>query len=150
MCIRDRTYGTTAKRYNYQELLKIEAKVENSPLHSVLGPLETNQVVFHFVDKKLTIALSDPLALSNLRARIEGVAPLNTPMEDIEKHITPTKNQELKDLLELHESQLVAIRHGLLITSINYFWNLQRQGYYNEVPSAAVPQTQVPRRNRYV
>ena len=148
--IHAKTYGITAKRYNYQELLKIEAKVENSPLHSVLGPLETNQVVFHFIDKKLTIALSDPLALSNLRARIEGIAPLNTPMEDIEKHITPTKNQELKDLLELHESQLVATRHGLLITSINYFWNLQRQGYYNEVPSASIPQTQKLRRNRYV
>jgi len=148
--IHSKTYGTNAKRYTYQELLKIEAKVENSPLHPVLGPLETNQVVFHFVDKKLTVALCDPLALTNLRARIEGIAPLNTPTEDIEKHITPTQNLELKALLELHESQLVATRHCLLITSINYFWKLQRQGYYKEIPPASVPQTQKVQRNRYV
>jgi len=94
--------------------------------------------------------LSDPLALDNLRTRIEGAAPQNTPTEEVEKYITPTQNQELKNLLELPESQLVATRHSLLITSINYFWNLQRQGYYNEVPSASIPQTQKLRRNRYV
>jgi len=148
--IHSKKYGTSSKKYSYQELLKIEAKVDNSLLHPVLGNLETNQVDFHFIDKKVTVALSDSLTLTNLRARIEGIAPLNTPTEEVEKHITPTKNPELKNLLELHESQLVATRHSLLITSINYFWNLQKRGYYNEIPSAAVPKVQVLRRNRYV
>ncbi len=152
--IRSKKHGVSAKKYSYQELLKIEASVENSPLHPVLGPLETNQVVFHFLDRKLTIALSDPLALTNLRAKIEGLPPLNTPIEEVDKYIKPTKNHELKNLLELHESQLAATRHSLLITSINYFWNLQKKGYYDQVPAAVpapAPQAKVVlRQNRYV
>ncbi len=148
--IRSKKYGANSKEYSYKELIKIEAKVENSTLHPVLGALETNQVVFHFSDKQLNIALSDSLALTNLRAKIEGLLPVNVPVEESAQHIRPTKNPELKNLLELHESQLVATRHSLLITSINYFWNLQKQGYYNEIPSASIPQAQVLRRNRYV
>lgn len=148
--IRSKKYGANSKEYSYKELIKIEAKVENSTLHPILGTLETNQVVLHFSDNKLTIALSDPLALANLRVKIEGLLPIDTPTEEANQQITPTKNPELKNLLELHETQLAATRHSLLITSINYFWDLQRKGYYNEVPSAAVPQAQMPRRNRYV
>jgi len=125
--IRAKKIGAIAKKFSYQEVARIEMKIDNNKVQEAIDLLETQQVVLHFYNSdSLTIALTNPLAIANLRAKIEGLpspATADTPAKPIPN---PTKDPALKKLFALPEKQLAGTRHSLILSSIHYFWNHQR------------------------
>jgi len=125
--IKAKKIGATAKRFFHQDVARIEMKIENSKIQDTAGLLETQQVVFHFYNSdSMAIALTNPLAIANLRAKIEGLPSPATEESPAKPAPNPTNNPALKKLFKLSEKQLAGTRHSLILTSIHYFWNHQK------------------------
>ena len=125
--IKAKKIGTTTKKLRYPEVARIEMKIDNSKIQDTVGLLETQQVVFHFYNSdSLTIALTNPLAIANLRAKIEGQPSPATIESPAKPAPNPTNNPALKKLFALSEKQLAGTRHSLILSSIHYFWNYQK------------------------
>lgn len=125
--IKAKKIGVTAKKFSYQEVARIEMKIDNSKIQPTAGLLETQQVVLHFYNSdSMTIALTNPLAIANLRAKIEGQPTPATDEYPAKPAPNPTNNPALKKLFKLSEKQLAGTRHSLILSSIHYFWNYQK------------------------
>jgi len=136
------------KKYSYQELAKIEATIDANKIEEGVGLLETQKIVLNFYNKdSLPIALSDEIAITNLKNKIEGIQPQSKEATPT----TPTNNLELKKLFQTPSKQLEGHRTQLILTSVNHFWT-QRKNRPVQVytPPAPIPPTPKKRVFRYV
>lgn len=136
-----------AKKYSYHELVKIEVAIDANQIEEGAGILETQKVIVQFYNKdNLSIALSDKIAITNLKHKIEGIQPEtgdNTPQ-------TPIQNPELKKLFQIPANQLEGHRTNLVFTSINHFWKQRKNRPTQVYTPAPSPQPNTRRTFRYV
>lgn len=122
--IQAKSIQAVARQYTYYDLAKMDASIEPLLFEEGIQPLETQRVVLHFFNQdRLPITLSDHLAITNLKNKIEGIDP---EAEEV-LPATPTQNPELKKLFQLPEQQLTGYRSYLTLIQIHYFWNQQKR-----------------------
>jgi len=146
--IRSEKIQPVAHKYSYQELAKIEATIDGSKIEEGIGLLETQKIILQFYNKdSLPIALSDELAITNLKNKIAGIRPESgdtTPT-------VPIKNLELKNYFQLPANQLEGHRTNLILNSVHHFWNQRK---HQSVPVYTQPlppvQSKSKRTFRYV
>ncbi len=146
--IRAEKVQPVAKKYSYQELAKIEATIDGSKIEEGVALLETQKVILHFYNKNsLPIALSDELAITNLKNKIAGIHPES---DDTTTPIIIT-NPELKNFFQLPANQLEGHRTNLILNTVHHFWKQRKlqpvQTYSSPLPPV---QSKTSRTFRYV
>lgn len=128
-------FGTVTTQYYYRDIVGIGTAVKETKVLEDQEELETKQVILSFVNnEKITIALTDKVAIENLREQIERKQAIETDFSNQELALESPINPDLDQLDELSEEGLPATSSNFVLTNIKTYWNQKKN--FNLPPSS--------------
>jgi len=126
--ILSRRFGQTTNQYYYKDIVSIGTAITETKMSSEADELETEQVIISFYNsEKISITLTDKVAIENLRERIDERRNAENNDEELGGDIDSLElgsidNPEMDQLFEM-EDHLPGTRVKAIVKTVKQFWN---------------------------